>query len=327
MSTPMYKIAVINSSSFGKHYPEHLRRLEAIGPVSFFNVPGDMHGKELAALLKDYNIIISSVTPQFDQVFFEEKKDVLLISRHGIGYNNIDTSAAKACGTIVSIVSPLVERDAVAENAIANLLSIMRKQPAAITAAKENRWHDRAKFLGNNLSHKTVGLIGCGNIGSRTAEICKYGFHCDVLIVDPAADKEWMKTHGFERSNLDTLLAKSDVICLHASLNATSNKMLSSTQFEKMKKGVYITNTARGALVDEQAMCKAIDDGIVKGYATDVMVEEPADASHPYFSYDTILITPHTSAYTDECLKGMGDKCVSDVENLVSNKEIECRVA
>lgn len=327
MSTQKYRIAVINSSSFGKHYSSHLKRLEAIGPVTFLKVAGDAHGKALADKLKDFNIIISSVTPFFDQEFFEHKQDVILISRHGIGYNNVDTDAAKAAGTIVSIVSPLVERDAVAENAVANLMAVMRKLPDAKKAADENRWQDRAQFLGNNISEKVVGLIGCGNIGTRTAEIMKYGFQCEVLIYDPNVDKEWMKKHDMKETDLDTLLTKSDILCLHASLNETSNKILSTPEFNKMKKGVYITNTARGALIDEEAMCKALDDGIVKGFATDVMVHEPADNMHPYFQYDNVLITPHTSAYTDECLEGMGEKCVEDVENVVQGKEVVCRVA
>ncbi|MFV0381512.1 MAG: D-isomer specific 2-hydroxyacid dehydrogenase family protein [Breznakia sp.] len=327
MEQQNYRIVVINSSSFAKHYPSHLRRLENIGPVTFLSVDGDMRGKALAKRVQDYNIIIASVTPFFDQEFFAYKQDVLLISRHGIGYNNIDLEAAKKTNTKVSIVSPLVERDAVAENAIANLFAIMRQLPEAKKAAQENRWSDRAQFLGNNLSGKTVGIIGCGNIGTRTAEIMKYGFHCHVLICDPAIDKKWMKKHDMKLTSLDDLLAASDIISLHASLNETSKNILSKEAFQKMKRGVYICNTARGALVDETAMCQALDEKIVKGFASDVMIQEPANNKHPYFAYDNVLITPHTSAYSDECLEGMGNKCVEDVENLVEDGEIICRVA
>ena len=84
-----------------------------------------------------------------------------------------------------------------------------------------------------------------------------------------------------------------------------------------MKPGVYITNTARGDLIDEQAVCRAIETGIVKGLAVDVMHEEPASALHPYFQYENVLVTPHTSAYTIECLRGMGEKCVEDLERII----------
>ena len=119
---------------------------------------------------------------------------------------------------------------------------------------------------------------------------------------------------------LDELLTQADVISLNASLNETSFEILNRESFAKMKKGVYITNTARGALIEESALIEAIEKGIVTAAATDVMVEEPAPNTHPYFANDRILITPHTSAYTYECLEGMGDKCVTDVERIVKGE-------
>lgn len=315
-----YKIAIVNSSSFGKWFPSHNERLEKIGPVDSFVFPNDVDGETLAKELNGYNIIISSVTPFFTKEFFDHKDELLLISRHGIGYNNIELEAAKEHGTIVTIVPPLVERDAVAENAVANLMAILRQTVPATKAAAENRWKDRASFMGNNLTGKTVGVIGCGNIGSRVAEILKHGFNTRLLVNDPNIDLDWAEKHGAEVVELDELLSQADVISLNASLNETSYEILNQAAFNKMKKGVYITNTARGALIEEAALIEAIEQGIVTAAATDVMVEEPAPNTHPYFAQDKILITPHTSAYTFECLEGMGDKCVTDVERVVNNE-------
>ena len=131
-----YKIAVVNSSSFGKIYTQHLDRLKKIGEVSFFNFNPEVKGKELASKLNGYNMIIASVTPYFGKDFFENKDELLLLSRHGIGYNTIDVEAARKHGTIVTIVPALIERDAVAENNITNLLSIMRKTGEANHAPK-----------------------------------------------------------------------------------------------------------------------------------------------------------------------------------------------
>lgn len=322
-----YRIAIVNSSSFGRRFPSQMERLEKIGEVTRITVDGMMHGKELADKLNGYNLIIASVTPFFDREFFEHKDELLLISRHGIGYNNVDLEAAKEHCTFVSIVPPLVERDAVAENAVANLMCVMRMTIPAVKATNEDRWRDRAQFVGNGLTGKTIGVIGCGNIGSRVAEILKHGFNSRLLACDPALNKEWAAEHGIEEADLDTLLRESDVISLNCTLNETSYYILNEEAFNKMKKGIYITNTARGDLIDEDAVCKALESGIVKGMAVDVMHDEPASNTHPYFRYDNVIVTPHTSAYTIECLEGMGEKCVSDVERVVNNEAPDyCKV-
>lgn len=321
-----YKIGIVNSSSFGKRFPELLDRLRKIGSVDFIRVPGDMRGKELAEEIKDYNIIISSVTPFFDEEFFKYKNDLLLISRHGIGYNNIDIKAAEKCNTRVTIVPPLVERDAVAEGAVAILMNVIRKVSASEKAAYENRWADRATFVGNAITGKTVGVIGCGNIGSRVAEILKHGFNTKVYAYDPNQNMEWANANGIEYTDLDTLLKESDIISLNASLNDSSMHMINKDKYNIMKKGVYIVNNARADLLEEKATCEALEDGTIKGLAMDVMHTEPADNSHPFFKYENCIITPHISAYTEECLRGMGEKCVSDVEKLVLNHKLVCEV-
>ena len=321
-----YRIAIVNSSSFGRRFPDQMERLQKIGTVERITVDGMMRGKELAERLRGYNLIISSVTPFFDREFFEDKDELLIISRHGIGYNNIDLEAAREHNTTVSIVPPLVERDAVAENAVANLMAVMRMTVPAVKAASENRWKDRASFVGNGITGKTVGVIGCGNIGSRVAEILKHGFNTRLLVTDPNLDLEWAREHGAEQVDLETLVSEADIISLNCTLNETSFHILNQQMFEKMKPGVYITNTARGDLIDEEAACKAIENGIIKGMAVDVMHEEPASNTHPYFRYDNVLVTPHTSAYTIECLQGMGEKCVEDLEKIIVGQKPECTV-
>lgn len=321
-----YKIAIVNSSSFGQWFPDHIERLEKIGSVEFFRFDKDVEGKTLAMELQGYNLIISSVTPFFTKEFFDYKDKLLIISRHGIGYNNIDLDAAKEHGTKVTIVPPLVERDAVAENAVTNLLTLIRRTVEAQVAVKENQWKQRASFMGHNLTGKTFGLIGCGNIGSRVAEIFKYGFNGRVLACDPKLNLEWANKHGIEHVGLNELLEQVDIISLNASLNETSYHIINKKALNQLGKPVYITNTARGALVDEAALIDALDSGKVLGFATDVMVEEPADNSHPYVQHDKVLVTPHTSAYTFECLEGMGEKCVTDIEKVVAGEEPDNQV-
>ncbi|OCG45325.1 hydroxyacid dehydrogenase [Gilliamella sp. Choc5-1] len=323
-----YKIAVINSSSFGKYFPDHLQRLEKIGEVKHFTFDNNISGKELADALQGYNIFIASVRPFFNKEFFDNKKDPLfLLSRHGIGFNNVDVIAAKEHGTIVTIVPPLVERDAVAENAVTNLLALIRQTVQSQAAVKSNEWKRRASFLGINVTGKVVGVIGCGNIGSRVAEIFKHGFNARLLVVDPKVNKQWAIKNNIEIVDLDYLLQNSDIISLNASLNETSYHILKERQFSLMKKGVYITNTARAELIDESALLKALDSEIVAGHATDVMYVEPSYNDNPLVKHPKVLVTPHTSAYAIECLQGMGEKCIQDVENFVNKLELQSIVS
>lgn len=312
-----YKIAIVNSSSFGKIFPEHIDRLKKIGPVDYFQVDNEINGKELAKLLNGYNIIIASVTPFFTKEFFDYKDELLLITRHGIGYNNIDIDAAKELNTVVTIVPALVERDAVAENNITNLLAVLRKTVEASNRVKEDRWQDRAEFVGHMLFNKTVGVIGVGNTGSCVVEIVRNGFRCNVLAYDPYKSDLYLQAYGAKKVELDELLTSSDIICLCANLTEENYHMISKNEIDKMKDGVYISNSARGALLDENAVVEGLKSGKIAGFATDVLEEEPGRKSHQYLVFDNVVMTPHTSAYTLECLEQMGNKCVTDVEQIV----------
>lgn len=312
-----YKIAIVNSSSFGRIFQKHINRLKKIGVVDYFQIDNDISGKELAKILNGYNIIIASVTPFFTKEFFKYKDELILITRHGIGYNNIDIDGAREHNTIVTIVPALVERDAVAENNITNLLAIMRKTVEASNRVKENRWEDRASFIGYTLFNKTVGIIGVGNTGSCVVETVRNGFRCNVLAYDPNKSDLEIQSYGAKKVEIDELLTSSDIICLCANLTKESYHMISKKEIDKMKKGVYISNSARGALLDENAVIEGLKSGKIAGLATDVLEEEPGRSNHPYLSFDNVLITPHTSAYTMECLERMGNKCVTDVEQIV----------
>ncbi|QEA37560.1 D-isomer specific 2-hydroxyacid dehydrogenase family protein [Leuconostoc citreum] len=316
-----YRIAVVNSSSFGQVFQDHWRELEHIGEVKRFMLPTNIDGKTLAKTLHGYNIIIASVTPIFGEDFFANKDELLLISRHGIGYNNVDLDAAKAHGSLVSIVSPLVERNAVAENVFANLMALVRQTVNSSRAIKEDHYEHRAKYMGNQFSGKTFGVIGSGNIGSRVAELFSV-FGGQVLITDPdpKAPEGWLENTNVQRVSLDELLSKADYISLNASLNEDNIHMINADTLSKTKSGVYFVNNGRGALIDEKAMLSAVESGQVAGYSSDTAEVEPIRANHPFLQNEHILMTPHTSAYTYECLEGMGVKCLSDVRAVVAGE-------
>ena len=311
------KIAIVNSSSLGRIFPEHLNRLKALGEVDRFDFPTDMKGKELAEKLLGYSIIIISATPMYDKEFFEYKDKTLLIARHGIGYNNIDVKAAAKKGVCVTRVPGYVEREAVAESAIALLMDVIRKIRAASLRVKEGKWAERAKFVGYEVRDKTAGIIGFGSIGSRVGQIIKNGFNAKLIAYDLNLSPEEIKCRGAEPVSLEELLKTADIISLNASVTSQSYHMITDKEFSLMKKGVILIDTARGELINPDSLIKALDDGIIGELAMDVVEGEPIDKNHPLLSYDNVLITPHIGAYTYESLYGMGEKVVKDAEKIV----------
>lgn len=312
----MVKIAIVNSSSFGKHFPKHLSELKGLGDVEYFRYDTSVYSEQLVEDLQEFEYIISSVTPNFDRFFFENTPKLKLISRHGIGYNNIDVEAATDYGVYVSKVDAEIEQDAVAENAVALLMSLSRNIINSSKAVLEDQWDRRAEFMGFQFRNKVLGIIGIGNIGSRVAQIFRDGFNMSVLAYDPFLSED-KKSKDIYRNvkfvSLDELLEKSDFISLNAFLDEKSFHILNETNLSKVKNNVLIVNTARGELVNDRAILEAIQKGTIAGYATDVVENEPIDAQHYLLDDHRIIVTPHISAYTWECLEGMGDKCVDDV--------------
>src|SRR5260221_4430632 len=269
----MVKIAVVNSNSFGNTFPEHWKRLKKLGAPRRFQVPSTISGPRLAKLLKGYSCVIASVNPQFGAKFFEAMRGQLrLLARHGIGLNNVDVEAAKRCGVRVTKVAGAVEREAVAEHALALVLACLRKLKPADAAVRQGAWLSRADFVGGELRGRKMGFVGFGNIGSRLGAMLQRGFGAKVLACDP-------KKGG---SSLATLYKEASVISLNCSLTPTNRAFLNARALKRCQPGVIIVNTARGELIDEGAMAAALKSGHVAAYGTDVLSGEPEiKASRP----------------------------------------------
>jgi len=311
------RIAIVNSSSFGLHFPEHMQRLAALGEVRRFTFPPDIGGRALAEALRGFPILIVSVSPRFGPEFFAHKDETWLIARHGIGVDNIHLPSATAHGVLVTRVTPWMERDAVAEMTVALLLTLLRRIPEAAAAVRDGRWGERAAFVGRELKGKTVGLIGFGNIGSRVGEILARGFGARVLAYDPGVPDAAVRAAGAEPVDLETLLREADIISLHAALTPENFHMLSHEAFAKMKPGVILVNTARGELIEEAALLAALASGRVAGAALDVVEGEPIGPDHPLLRFPNVLVVPHVAAYTHEALRRMGEKVIADVERVL----------
>ncbi|MEM2261281.1 MAG: D-isomer specific 2-hydroxyacid dehydrogenase family protein [Ignisphaera sp.] len=317
------RIGIVNSKSFGV-YTSAIDRLAKVGEVIKIDVPKNMRGVELAEKLRGIHFIIASVTPLYDREFFENNDDVVMIVRHGIGYDNIDVKAAEEHGVIVARVPGWREREAVAELTIALMLAALRKVVEASNSVKSGRWHERAKYVGRELPSLTVGIIGFGNIGSRVAGILVNGFNAKVVVYDPYVSRAYVERLGcLYVEKLDDLLGQSDIITLHTILTEETKYMINREAFEKMKDGVIIVNTARGELIDTSALIEYIEKGKVAAAALDVVEGEPIDEKHQLLKYSNVIITPHIGAYTYESLIGMDEAVVEAIECYINNKPID----
>ncbi|HEY7385674.1 MAG TPA: phosphoglycerate dehydrogenase [Beijerinckiaceae bacterium] len=251
---------------------------------------------KLARIIGDYDGLAIRSATKVTAKILEDAKNLKVIGRAGIGVDNVDIPAATARGVIV-MNTPFGNSITTAEHAIAMMFALAREIPQADASTQAGKW-EKNRFMGVELTGKTLGIIGCGNIGSIVAERA-LGLRMRVMAYDPFLSWERALDLGVEKVDLEDLLRRADIITLHTPLTEKTRNILSADNLAKTKKGVRIVNCARGGLVDEAALRAALESGHVAGAAFDVFVEEPATAN-PLFGHPNVVCTPHLGAATTE---------------------------
>src|SRR6516225_9939730 len=251
---------------------------------------------ELAKIIGDYDGLAIRSATKVTAKLLERASRLKVVGRAGIGVDNVDIPAATARGVIV-MNTPFGNSITTAEHAIALMFALARQIPSADISTQAGKW-EKNRFMGVELTGKTLGVIGCGNIGSIVASR-GLGLKMRVVAFDPFLSAERAQEIGVEKLELDDLLARADFITLHTPLTAQTRNILSAENLAKAKPGVRIINCARGGLVDEAALRAALESGHVGGAAFDVFVEEPAKAN-PLFGAPNFVATPHLGASTNE---------------------------
>ncbi len=223
-------------------------------------------------------------------------KKLKVIGRAGIGVDNIDIPAATAAGVVV-MNTPYGNAITTAEHAIALMFAAARQIPQASQSTHAGKW-EKSRFMGVELYGKTLGVIGCGNIGGIVADRA-VALKMRVIAFDPYLTDARALELGVEKVELDALLARADIITLHTPLTEQTKNILSAKALAKTKKGVIIVNCARGGLVDEAALKAGLDTGHIASAALDVFATEPA-TEHPLFGHERVVATPHLGASTNE---------------------------
>jgi D-3-phosphoglycerate dehydrogenase len=260
-----------------------------------FDVDVDPDG-DLAGMIADYDAIIVRSGTKLTSELIERAERLKVIGRAGVGVDNVDLAAASKRGIVVAN-APQSTIVSAAEHTLGLLLALSRQIPQAHAALKQGRW-ERSRFAGLELANKTLGLVGFGRIGQQVARRAR-GLEMRVLAYDPYVAPERFQDLGVERcESLQSLLARSDFLSLHMSLTAETRGLIGEAELAAAKDGLRIVNSARGELVDEEALVGAIRSGKVAGAALDVFSREPY--AGPLLELDNVVVTPHLAASTQE---------------------------
>ena len=250
----------------------------------------------LHARIAEYDgLAIRSATKVTSKII-DAAANLKVVGRAGIGVDNVDTKAATARGIVV-MNTPFGNSTTTAEHALAMMFALARQIPDAHNSTAQGKW-EKSKFMGIELTGKTLGVIGCGNIGSIVAQRA-LGLKMKVIAFDPFLSEERAAELGVEKVELDDLLPRADFISLHTPLTDKTRNILSADALNLTRKGVRIINCARGGLIDEVALCGALENGHVAGAGLDVFAEEPA-TDNPLFGAPNVVVTPHLGAATAE---------------------------
>jgi D-3-phosphoglycerate dehydrogenase len=251
---------------------------------------------ELKRIIGGYDGLAVRSATKVTKALLEQAENLKVIGRAGIGVDNIDVPAATQRGIVV-MNTPFGNSITTAEHAIALMLALARQLPAADRSTQAGKW-EKSRFMGVELTGKTLGVIGCGNVGSIVADRA-VGLKMKVLAYDPFLSAERAVALGVEKVELNDLLARADFITLHTPLTDATRNIIDAKALAKTRKGVRIINCARGGLIVEEDLKAALDRGHVAGAALDVFPVEPAKES-PLFGRDDVIATPHLGASTTE---------------------------
>ena len=257
---------------------------------------------------------------RLDADVLEKAPKLRVISKHGVGVDNIDLQAAASRGIPV-LVATGANAVSVAEHAIALMLATVKRILPLDAGLRASRW-EKAGFLGRELAGSRLGLLGMGSIAQATGRIAK-GIGLNLIGYDPYADNDVFERLGVKRcSSLEELLEQSDVLSLHCPLTDQTRQILNAEAIARMPEGSYVINTARGGLIDEDALLAAIQSGHLAGAGLDTFAVEPPQANHPFFSENRIIVTPHIGGVTREAGARVGVEAVRGIFQVLDGQPV-----
>jgi len=269
--------------------------------------PADVRGYDALLVL----------SPKVTAETIEEAERLVLIARFGVGYDSVDVAACTRRGIALTITPDGVRRP-VAASAMAYVLALSHKMLIKDRLTRTGRWHEKISHMGMGLTGRVLGLVGLGNIGR---EVCRLAapFDLRILAADPYVTRD--AAAGAELVELDDLLRAADFVCICAALTDATHHLIDARRLALMKPTAYLINVARGPIVDQAALTRALRDGRIQGAGLDVFEEEPPDPQDPLFQFDNVIVSPHGICWTDECFTGIGRSAWRGILSLAAGRE------
>ena len=312
---------LVTPTSYGKNDSRLKTELEAqFGEVIYNPTGKPLTSDEVANLLPGIDGYIAGLDV-IDSNALKKVDRLKVISRYGVGVDNVDLVAAREKGIVVTN-TPGANSVSVAELALGLMLALARQIPEAVDAVHQGKW---PRYAGISLEGKTIGILGLGAIGKQLARRLA-GFDSKILAFDPFADTTFASDHGIELTSLDHVVEQADFLSLHLPLSTETRKMVNDAFLNDMKKGSFIINTSRGEVIDEEALLKALQSGHIKGAGLDALTVEPPDPGNPLLTLPQVIATPHLGAQTDGATSNMGWLAMRDCVAVLKNEKPVYRV-
>jgi len=312
---------LIATRSFGSTSP---RPFEVLAEAGFETVRADMSLEmdedRLIHLLEGVSGAIVGVVPMTARVM-ENAPDLKVVSMHGVGVDHIDLDAASRQGIVIANC-PGANDQAVAELTIGLMIAVARNLSNVDHQLRQGSW---GRYQGSELWNKTLGLVGFGRIGRGVAKRAR-GFDMQVLVYDPYITAEQIEMDHIELTQLENVITMADFLSLHSPLTPETKHIIGKAELRQMKKSAYLINTARGGLVDEEALYTALIEKHIAGAALDVFADEPPTNS-PLLKLDNLVVTPHIGAHTNEAIERMGVMAAQNVVRVLQGRQPHNRVA
>jgi len=311
------RIALISSRSFGQIVRVG-EDLLARGGFDVRRVPDSerpLDAPKLARLVarERPNALIAGAEPIPREVL-TASPTLKLVQKHGVGVDNIDLAAATSAGILVTN-APGTNTEAVADLALAFMLSLLRQVVPAVESTRRGKWD---RYMGRELGQLTVGVVGTGRIGRAVIRRLG-GFGSRILAYDVIQDPSLAATHSVKYVEMSELLDESDIVTLHIPLMEGTRELLGRRELARMKRSAFLINIARGELVDESALAEHLAAGGIAGAGVDVFATEPPQSS-PLLKLSNVLATPHIGAYTQEAMEAMDRACAETVVDIFSGR-------
>ncbi|NMB54187.1 MAG: phosphoglycerate dehydrogenase [Leptolinea sp.] len=306
---------LVTPTSYAKNDPRLKTELERqFGEVIYNPTGKPLTSEEVASLLPGIDGYIAGLDC-IDSRALQHADKLKVIARYGVGVDAVDLEVAKKMGIVVTN-TPGANSASVAELAVALILTLARQLSPAFSATRAGQW---PRLSGITLENKYVALIGLGAIGKQTALRLK-GFGCHLMAYDPYPDQKFAAEHQIDLDEMNVILEKADFVSLHLPLMPQTKNLVNRQFLSQMKRGAYLINTARGELVDEDALLEALKSGHLAGAALDALIQEPPDPNSELLSFPGVISTPHLGAQTDGAVNQMGWMAYEDCLAVLQGK-------